>query len=544
VIDCEKCGGTMRRVPEVIDCWFDSGSMPFAQYHYPFENQDVFRKHFPADFISEAIDQTRGWFYTLLAISTLLFDVAPFKNCIVLGHVNDKDGNKMSKHKGNVVDPDPILEKQGADAVRWYFYSGSAPWLPSRFYEEAVSESQRKFMGTLWNTYSFYVLYANIDGFDPSRYSLDSVALTIMDRWILSRLNTLISAVDKNLENYRITESARAIEDFTDELSNWYVRRGRERYWVSALTDDKIAAFLTLYTVLVELSKLIAPFVPFLADEIYQNLVRSVHKDAPESVHLCDFPAAETSMIDPELEKNMELVLRLVALGRACRAASAIKNRQPLAAMYVKSGGEKVGGEYIGLLEDELNVKKVIFTDSDAAFVTYAFKPQLKTVGKKYGKLVPRIKEELEAANGDEKMKELSEKGFVTVDIDGQTIEMSRDELLIETKKTPGFASESDRELTVALDINLTPELIEEGFVREVINKLQTMRKEARFEVLDRIEVTYRTTEKLERIIEKNREEISGGVLAVEIKAGEPQGYVAERDINGETALIGIKKVQ
>jgi isoleucyl-tRNA synthetase len=542
-IACPKCGRAMRRTPEVIDCWFDSGSMPFAQYHYPFENQEVFKKHFPADFISEAIDQTRGWFYTLLAISTLLFDVAPFKNCIVLGHVNDKDGFKMSKHKGNVVDPFPILEKQGADAVRWYFYSGSAPWLPSRFYEEAIGESQRKFMGTLWNTYSFYVLYANIDEFDPSKYSLSDAKLTIMDRWILSRLNSLVGRVDAHLENYRITESARAISDFTDELSNWYVRRGRERYWVSELTDDKIAAYMTLYTVLVKLSKVIAPFVPFLADEIYQNLVRSVYKDAPESVHLCDFPKVDQTIIDPELEENMDLVLRLVVLGRACRASSAIKNRQPLAAMLIKSGGEKLEGEYVGLLEDELNVKKVVFTDSDEGFVTYAFKPQLKTVGKKFGKLVPRIRETLAAADGDALMKELNDKGFITLNIDGEEINMDRDELLIETRKTEGFVSESDRELTVALDVNLTPELIDEGFVREIVNKLQTMRKEAGFEVTDRIGVTYRVTEKLETVLDEYRDEIAGDVLAEKLEAAEPQGYVAERDINGESAVFGVKKL-
>lgn len=542
-LTCEKCGKEMHRTPEVIDCWFDSGSMPFAQWHYPFENKELFEQNYPADFISEAIDQTRGWFYTLLAISTLLFDRAPFKNCIVLGHVCDKDGLKMSKHRGNVVDPWTVLNKQGADAVRWYFYSTSAPWLPSRFYEDAVNESQRKFMGTLWNTYYFFVLYANIDGFDPNGRTVDQCALTVMDRWILSRLNTLIQNVDQSLAEYKITESARAIAAFTDELSNWYVRRGRERYWVTGESADKDAAFMTLYTVLVTLSKLIAPFVPFLADEIYQNLVRSNDAAAPISVHLCDFPVCDSSKIDPELERNMDLTLRVVVLGRACRSASAIKNRQPLRALYVKnSTGETLPQEFAALAADELNVKAVSFTVDADRFVSYLLKPQLKTCGKKFGKLVPAIKEALLAADGTALMHELKENGHITLHLDAAEVEMGEEDLLIETKKTEGYIAESDRELTVALDIVLDEALIEEGFVRETVNKLQTMRKDAGFAVTDQIRVTYQAGEKLARVIAANASSIAADVLAVSVLEGEPTDSAREWNINGETAVLSVQK--
>ena len=542
-LTCEKCGGEMHRTPEVIDCWFDSGSMPFAQWHYPFENKERFEQNFPADFISEAIDQTRGWFYTLLAISTLLFDKAPFKNCIVLGHVCDKDGFKMSKHRGNVVDPWTVLNKQGADAVRWYFYSASAPWLPSRFYEEAVNESQRKFMGTLWNTYYFFVLYANIDKFSPNGRSLDDCKLTVMDRWILSRLNTLIQTVDGNLNEYKITESARAIAAFTDELSNWYVRRGRERYWVTGESADKDAAFMTLYTVLVTLSKVIAPFVPFLADEIYQNLVCSVDAAAPISVHLCDFPVCDEKRIDAELEKHMDLTLRVVVLGRACRAASAIKNRQPLSVLYVKNGfGDTLPAEFTALAADELNVKSVSFTEDADRFVSYLFKPQLKTCGKKFGKLVPTIKETLLNADGGKLMQELKEAGHITLRLETGDVELAEEDLLIETKKAEGFIAETDRELTVALDIMLDDTLIEEGFVREIVNKLQTMRKDAGFAVTDQIYVTYKADERLTGVITANAESIGHDVLALAVTAGEPQGSVKEWNINGETAVLGVRK--
>ncbi len=542
-LTCEKCGGEMHRTPEVIDCWFDSGSMPFAQWHYPFENKERFEQNFPADFISEAIDQTRGWFYTLLAISTLLFDKAPFKNCIVLGHVCDKDGFKMSKHRGNVVDPWTVLNKQGADAVRWYFYSASAPWLPSRFYEEAVNESQRKFMGTLWNTYYFFVLYANIDKFTPNGRTLDDCKLTVMDRWILSRLNTLIQTVDGNLNEYKITESARAIAAFTDELSNWYVRRGRERYWVTGESADKDAAFMTLYTVLVTLSKVIAPFVPFLADEIYQNLVRSVDTTAPISVHLCDFPVCDEKRIDAELEKDMDLTLRVVVLGRACRAASAIKNRQPLSVLYVKNGfGDTLPAEFAALAADELNVKSVSFTEDADRFVSYLFKPQLKTCGKKFGKLVPAIKETLLNADGGKLMQELKEIGHITLHLETGDVELGEEDLLIETKKAEGFIAETDRELTVALDIMLDENLIEEGFVREIVNKLQTMRKDAGFAVTDQIYVTYKADGKLAGVIAANADSIGHDVLALAVTAGEPEGSVKEWNINGETAVLGVRK--
>ncbi|HPP35883.1 MAG TPA: DUF5915 domain-containing protein, partial [Clostridiales bacterium] len=540
-LKCPKCSGRMKRVPEVIDCWFDSGSMPFAQWHYPFENREMFEKHFPADFISEAIDQTRGWFYTLLAISTLLFDKPSFKNVIVLGLVNDKDGQKMSKHKGNVIDPWTVLDKQGADAVRWYFYTGSAPWLPSRFYEEAVSESQRKFMGTLWNTYAFYVLYANIDKFDPTKYKVEHDKLSVMDKWILSRLYTLIGNVDKNLENYRVTESARDIQDFTDELSNWYVRRCRERFWQKEMNQDKINAYMTLYTVLVELSKTIAPFVPFISEQIYLNLVRSVDKSAPESVHLCDFPTVREGFIDKELEENMDKVLKYVVLGRACRNTANIKNRQPIGTMFIKDS-EELPGMYADLVRDELNVKQIVFTSDASGFTTYKFKPQLRTVGPKYGKLAPKIGEYLSTVDGNELMDRFNRDGKVTFSLEGSDVTLELSDVLVETAQKEGFVSESERDITVVLDTNLTEELIEEGYVREIISKLQTMRKEAGFEVQDRITVYYGDNEKISGIVERNSELISEEVLADRLLPSTGEGYSKEWNINGENVRLTVKR--
>lgn len=541
-LKCPKCSAKMKRVPDVIDCWFDSGAMPFAQWHYPFENKDKFETYYPADFISEAIDQTRGWFYTLLAISTLLFDKPAFKNVIVLGHVNDKDGQKMSKHKGNVIDPWTVLNKQGADAVRWYFYTSSAPWLPSRFYEEAVSESQRKFMGTLWNTYAFFVLYANIDKFNPTEYRLEREKLSVMDKWILSKLYTLIDKVDRNLENYRVTESARDIQDFTDELSNWYVRRSRERFWQKEMNQDKINAYMTLYTVLVELAKTIAPFVPFISEEIYLNLVRTVDTSAPESVHLCDYPQVRRDFIDTELENLMDKVMEYVVLGRACRNTANIKNRQPIGTMFV-SDGQELPQMYADLVKDELNVKKIVFTKDASGFTTYRFKPQLRTVGPKYGKLVSKISSYLAQADGNELMDRLNQTGKLNFTIEGSDIELERSDLLIETAQKEGFVSESEREITVVLDTNLTPELIEEGFVREIISKLQTMRKEAGFEVQDHITVYYGDNEKISTIFERNRELIADEVLAESMLASTGEGYTREWNINGEKVTFSVAKV-
>lgn len=540
-LNCPECGGTMKRVTEVIDCWYDSGSMPFAQWHYPFENKEKFEQNFPANFISEAVDQTRGWFYTLLAISTLLFDEPAYKNVIVLGLVQDKDGQKMSKHKGNVVDPWSVLDKQGADAVRWYFYTNSAPWLPSRFYGEAVSEAQRKYMGTLWNTYAFYVLYANIDGFNPMDYTLDYEKLSIMDKWILSKLHSLIATVDKNLDNYRIIESARALQEFVDDLSNWYVRRSRERFWYKDMPQDKINAYMTLYTVLTTLTKLTAPFTPFMAEEIYQNLVRNVDKNAPESVHLCLFPEVNEALIDKALEENMDEVLKIVVQGRACRNTANIKNRQPLGRMYVKAAKE-LSSEYKEIIADELNVKEVIFTDDVADFTTYSFKPQLKTVGPKYGKLVGKIREALAAIDGNKAMNELKSGKPLTFDFDGEKVELLEEDLLIATEHKEGFVAESERDVTVVLDTNLSEELIEEGFVREIISKIQTMRKEADFEVQDYIHVTYHGNEKLAKIIERNKEEIAGEVLAEKISEGTMDGYSKDWNINGEAVQLTVQK--
>ncbi len=542
-LKCSKCRNSeMKRVPEVIDCWFDSGAMPFAQWHYPFENKEVFESRYPADFISEAIDQTRGWFYTLLAISTLLFEEPSFKNCIVLGHVNDKDGQKMSKHKGNVVDPWSVLDKQGADAVRWYFYIGSAPWLPSRFYEEAVSESQRKFMGTLWNTYAFYVLYANIDKFDPMKYKLEYDKLSVMDKWIISRLNSLIAVVDKNLENYRITESARAIQEFVDDLSNWYVRRSRERFWQKDMNQDKINAYMTLYTVLVDLIKTSAPFVPFIAEEIYGNLVRNIDKNAPESVHLCDFPAVNENYVDADLEKYMDRVLKLVVLGRACRNTANIKNRQPIGKMYIKDT-EDLPPMYRDIIADELNVKEIVFTEDARKFTVYKFKPQLKTLGPRYGKLVPQIGKVLAEVDGNAVMERFGKGEKFVFEIDGTAIELAEADVLIETAQKEGFVSESDRDIAVVLDTNLTPELVEEGFVREIISKVQTMRKEAGFEVQDHIRLYYGNNPRISGIMERNKALVADEVLADQVFSAGGEGYAKEWNINGEAVEFTVSKV-
>ncbi|NLO82442.1 MAG: isoleucine--tRNA ligase [Clostridiales bacterium] len=535
--ECQK--GKMQRVPEVIDCWFDSGSMPFAQWHYPFENQELFHENFPADFISEAVDQTRGWFYTLLAISTLLFDQPSYKNVIVLGHVLDKDGQKMSKHKGNVVDPWVVLDKLGADAVRWYFYTSSAPWLPSRFYEEAVSESQRRFMATLWNTYAFFVLYANIDKFNPTQYSLDYDKLSVMDRWILSRLHSLTAFVDDNLNRYRITEAARGIQDFVDELSNWYVRRSRERFWQKEMPQDKINAYMTLYTVLVELAKLAAPFVPFMTEEIYDNLVRSIQPDAPESVHLCDYPRSDASWIDEELEKNMDVVLKLVTMGRACRNTANIKIRQPLKTMYVKLG-QTLPDMFVELVKDELNVKELVFTEDIDDFTVVTIKPQLKTLGPRYGRLLPKLTQALRELDGKKALQTFRNGQPVRLTVEDRTIELAEEDVLIETGHREGFVVESNRDITVALDTNLTEELVEEGFVREIVSKVQNMRKEAGFEVQDRIHLYYFDNDRIGRIIERNKEEIAEEVLATQIAEGKADGYTKEWNINDERVTLTV----
>ena len=534
---CE-CGGVMRRTPEVMDCWFDSGSMPFAQLHYPFENKEAFEKHFPADFISEAVDQTRGWFYTLMAISTLLFDKAPFKNCIVLGHVGDKDGIKMSKHKGNVVDPWSVLDKQGADAVRWYFYTGSAPWLPSRFYAEAVSEAQRKFMGTFWNTYAFFTLYASIDDYKPSNYSLDTCKLSLMDRWVLSRLNTLVKSVDAYLADYKITESARMIGDFTDELSNWYVRRCRDRYWGSGMTEDKAAAYTTLYHVLVTMSKLTAPFVPFMAESVYRNLVVNNDPDAPISVHLTSFPVCDERYIDKELEKEMNAVENIVFLGRACRNKANIKNRQPLGNMYVKSNVSLTMAGMTDIAAEELNVKKVTFATSEQSFISYEIKPQLKTLGPKYGALLGQIRAFLSSANAAEIVSTVrSGETFKTV-LGGKEVEFSEEDLLISTKSGEGYSSESDGVTTVALDTTLTEDLIKEGFAREIVSKVQTMRKEAGFEVTDHIILGMEGDGYFKGVIEEFS--VCSDVMADEVRYGTLEGYTKDCDLNGKKVKLSV----
>ena len=541
-ITCPKCGKQMHRVPEVIDCWFDSGSMPFAQHHYPFENKELFEQQFPADFISEAGDQTRGWFYSLLAISTLIFNKAPYKNVIVLGHVQDENGQKMSKSKGNAVDPFDALQTYGADAIRWYFYINSAPWLPNRFHGKAVIEGQRRFMGTLWNTYAFFVLYANIDNFDATKYTLEYDKLPVMDKWLLSKLNSLIKEVDDDLGNYRIPEAARALQDFVDDMSNWYVRRSRERFWAKGMEQDKINAYMTLYTALVTVAKVAAPMIPFMTEDIYQNLVRSLDKEAPESIHLCDFPVANEAHIDKDLEAKMEEVLKVVVLGRAARNTANIKNRQPIGRMFVKA--ETALPEfYQEIIQDELNVKKVEFTDDVRAFTSYSFKPQLRTVGRKYGKYVNEIKEILAGLDGNQAMDTLNETDLLSFETqDGTKVELAKEDLLIDMAQVPGFVSEGDNFVTVVLDTNLTPELIEEGFVREIISKIQTMRKEAGFEVMNHINVFQDGNDKLAEILKKHTEEIKKEVLADNILIGTMSGYTKEWDINGEKGMFGVEK--
>ena len=545
---CPDCGKEMHRVPEVIDCWFDSGAMPFAQHHYPFENKDVFEKQFPAKFISEAVDQTRGWFYSLMAESTLLFNKAPYENVIVLGHVQDENGQKMSKSKGNAVDPFDALETYGADAIRWYFYTSSAPWIPKRFSGKLVQEGQRKFMGTLWNTYAFFVLYANIDQFDATKYTLDYEKLSVMDKWLLSKLNSAIKGTDENLANYRIPEAAKVLDEFVDDMSNWYVRRSRDRFWAKGMEQDKINAYMTLYTALVEICKAAAPMIPFMTEEIYQNLVRSINTEAPESIHLCDFPAVNEAWIDKELEKNMDEVLKIVVMGRACRNSANIKNRQPIGNMYVKA--PNVLSEYfVEIIEDELNVKKVNFTEDVSAYTSYTFKPQLRTVGPKYGKFLGQIQKALAELDGNKAMAELKADGVLTLPSVSDDVKLSEEDLLITMTQMEGYVTEGDNTVTVVLDTNLTPELVEEGFVREIISKIQTMRKEAGFEVMDKISIYYHADEKVADIFNKYENDIMGDVLGTEVVAeadsfdsGENGIYCKEWNINGEKVLLGVKK--
>ena len=540
-IKCPDCGKTMHRVPEVIDCWFDSGAMPFAQHHYPFENKEIFEQQFPAQFISEAVDQTRGWFYSLLAESTLLFNKAPYQNVIVLGHVQDENGQKMSKSKGNAVDPFDALQKYGADAIRWYFYINSAPWLPNRFHGKAVMEGQRKFMGTLWNTYAFFVLYANIDEFDATKYTLDYDKLGVMDKWLLSKLNSVVKAVDDNLGNYRIPEAARALQEFVDDMSNWYVRRSRDRFWAKGMEQDKINAYMTLYTALVTISKAAAPMVPFMTEDIYQNLVRSIDKTAPESIHLCDFPEVKEAWIDKELEADMDLVLKIVVSGRACRNAANIKNRQPVGQMYIKAEFE-LSDYFKDIIADELNVKKVDFTDDVSAFTSYSFKPQLRTVGPKYGKLLGKIRGALADIDGNKAMAELGSEGKLTFNFDGDIVELTEEDLLIDAAQTEGYVSDTQYDVTVVIDTNLTPELIEEGFVRELISKIQTMRKEADFQVTDHIVVSVMDNDKLTAIVKANEVQIKSEVLADEVVYDSENGYAKEWNINGEVVKLSVMK--
>ena len=538
---CPKCGRTMKRVPEVIDCWFDSGAMPFAQHHYPFENEELFKQQFPAQFISEAVDQTRGWFYSLMAESTLLFNKAPYENVIVLGHVQDEKGQKMSKSKGNAVDPFEALEEYGADAIRWYFYVNSAPWLPNRFHGKAVQEGQRKFMGTLWNTYAFFVLYANIDDFDATKYTLDYDKLSVMDKWLLSRLNSTIKEVDNDLGNYKIPEAARGLESFVDDMSNWYVRRCRERFWAKGMEQDKINAYMTLYTALVEICKAAAPMIPFMTEEIYLNLVKSVNKDAPESIHLCDYPTVNEAWIDTELEANMQLALKIVVYGRACRNSGGIKNRQPIGSMYVKCD-KKLSDYFVDIITEELNVKEARFTDDVSAFTTYTFKPQLRTVGPKYGKFLKGIQEALAGLDGNKAYATLKEQGYIELpDVDA-SIKLTEEDLLITMSETEGFVSDGDNDITVVLDTNLDDELIEEGFVRELISKLQTMRKEADFEVMDHIDVFYKGTDKINGIFEKNATTIKSEVLANSLTEGVGDGYTKAWNVNGEDVELSVRK--
>ncbi len=539
---CPDCGKTMHRVPEVIDCWFDSGAMPFAQHHYPFENKDLFEKQFPAQFISEAVDQTRGWFYSLMAESTLLFNKAPYENVIVLGHVQDENGQKMSKSKGNAVDPFDALEKYGADAIRWYFYVNSAPWLPNRFHGKAVQEGQRKFMGTLWNTYAFFVLYANIDKFDATKYTLDYDKLPVMDKWLLSRLNSTVKAVDENLAAYKIPETARALQDFVDEMSNWYVRRCRDRFWAKGMEQDKINAYMTLYTALVTISKAAAPMIPFMTEDIYRNLVCSIDANAPESVHLCDFPEVTEDWINTKLEEDMEEVLEAVVLGRACRNTANIKNRQPIGKMYVKADKE-LSDFYMDIIRDELNVKEAEFTGDVSKLTTYSFKPQLKTLGRRFGKNINAVREILASLDGQAAMAELNEKGNLTITVDGNEEALEKDDLLIEAAQMEGYISDSDHGITVVLDTNLTPELLEEGFVREVISKVQTMRKDAGFEVMDHIRVSMQDNDKVKEIVQKNEAQIKSEVMADEITYDKAAGFTKEWSINGEKVTLGVEKL-
>ena len=541
---CPSCGGTMKRVPEVIDCWFDSGAMPFAQHHYPFENKELFEQQFPAQFISEAVDQTRGWFYSLMAESTLLFNKAPYENVIVLGHVQDENGQKMSKSKGNAVDPFEALETYGADAIRWYFYINSAPWLPNRFHGKAVMEGQRKFLGTLWNTYAFFILYAEIDSFDPTKYVLDYDKLPVMDKWLLSKLNTAIKEVDDNLENYRIPEAARVLDNFVDEMSNWYVRRCRERFWAKGMEQDKINAYMTLYTALVEICKAAAPMIPFMTEEIYQNLVMSVDKNAPESIHLCDFPTVHEEWIDKDLEQNMEEVLHMVVMGRAARNAANIKNRQPIGTMFVKAEKE-LPAFFKEIVEEELNVKEVVFREDMSSLTSYSFKPQLRTVGPKYGKVLAGIKEYLAAIDGlaaAAAVTKLKDGGTLDFEVNGTAVSLGEEDLLIEVAQMEGYVTEADNNMTVVLDTNLTESLIEEGFVYEVISKIQTMRKEADFEVLDHIKVSICDNVKLSAIVEKNQAVIAGKVLADSISSDETLAISKEWNVNGEKVTIGVEK--
>ncbi len=542
-IKCPDCGKEMHRVPEVIDCWFDSGAMPFAQHHYPFENKEVFEQQFPAKFISEAVDQTRGWFYSLMAESTLLFNKAPYENVIVLGHVQDENGQKMSKSKGNAVDPFEALEQYGADAIRWYFYINSAPWLPNRFHGKAVQEGQRKFMSTLWNTFAFYVLYAEIDQFDATKYTLDYEKLPVMDKWLLSKLNTLVKTVDENLGNYRIPEAARALDSFVDEMSNWYVRRSRDRFWAKGMEQDKINAYMTLYTALVTVAKTAAPMIPFMTEDIYQNLVRNLDPSAPESIHLCDFPVANEQHIDKELEDNMEAVLKIVVIGRACRNTANIKTKQPIGKMYVKADFA-LSEYFVEIIEDELNVKNVEFTEDVSAFTSYTFKPQLRTVGPKYGKYLKQIQQTLASLDGNQAMAKLKAEGALKLDNISDEVVLCEEDLLISMAQKEGYVSDSEGGVTVVLDTNLTPELIEEGMVREIISKLQTMRKEADFEVTDRIHVTYSGSDKVGGIFEKYGENIKTVVLADTVTEGTTDGYQKEWKINGETVLLGVQKAQ
>ena len=541
-IRCPKCGKQMKRVPEVIDCWFDSGAMPFAQHHYPFENKELFEQQFPADFISEAVDQTRGWFYSLLAISTLIFNKAPYRNVIVLGHVQDENGQKMSKSKGNAVDPFDALETYGADAIRWYFYINSAPWLPNRFHGKAVQEGQRKFMGTLWNTYAFFVLYANIDNFDATKYTLDYDKLPVMDKWLLSKMNSMIRDVDDNLNNYRIPEAARVLQEFVDDMSNWYVRRSRERFWAKGMEQDKINAYMTLYTALVNVAKVASPMIPFMTEDIYQNLVRSIDKNAPESIHLCEFPSVDEMHIDKQLEADMDEVLKVVVLGRAARNTANIKNRQPIGKMYVKADHE-LSDFYVEIIEDELNVKSVEFVEDVRNFTSYSFKPQLKTVGPKYGKQLGNIRKALAEIDGNAAMDTLKAEGALKFDFGAELVVLTEEDLLIDMAQTEGYVSESDNVVTVALDTRLTPELLEEGFVRELVSKIQTMRKEAGFEVMDHICVYQQNNDKIADILTRYADTIRSEVLADDIRTGEMGGYTKEWNINGETGILGVEKI-